>query len=99
MTVNKVELKELNEELLSGDSILTGNVDVIKDLKVKLKVSLGESELKVDELMSLKEGSVVKINREVNSPLDIYINDKLVARGLMVVVDDDFGVQITEISQ
>jgi flagellar motor switch protein FliN len=97
MSISKVELKELKEELLSGNSILTSNVDVIKDLKVKLQVSLGETELKVDELMSLEEGSVVKINRSVNAPLDVYINNKLVARGLMVVVDDDFGLQITEI--
>jgi flagellar motor switch protein FliN/FliY len=67
-------------------------------LQIKLHVSLGEAEMKVDELMSIKEGSVVKINREVNSPLDVFINGKLVARGMMVVVDDDFGIQITEIS-
>jgi flagellar motor switch protein FliN/FliY len=98
MSVSKVELKELTKELLGEDNLLAGNVDVLKDLQIKLHVSLGEAEMKVDELMSIKEGSVVKINREVNSPLDVFINGKLVARGMMVVVDDDFGIQITEIS-
>jgi flagellar motor switch protein FliN/FliY len=98
MSVSKVELKELTKELLGENNLLAGNVDVLKDLQIKLHVSLGEAEMKVDELMSIKEGSVVKINREVNSPLDVFINGKLVARGMMVVVDDDFGIQITEIS-
>jgi len=97
MSVSKVELNDLGQELLSGESILAGNSEVIRDLKVKLKVSLGESEIKVDELMALKEGSVVKIDKEANTSLDVYINDKVVARGLMVVVDDNFGLQITEI--
>ena len=98
MTVNELELNEITENLLSGDSILSGNIDVIKDLKVKLNVELGEASLRVDELMSLQEGSVVKVDKEVNTALDIYINDKLVARGVMVVVDDNFGIRVTEIN-
>ncbi|EGG95010.1 flagellar motor switch FliN [gamma proteobacterium IMCC1989] len=98
MSVSKAELKTLTQELLSGDNLLAGNIDVLKDLKIKMQVSLGETEIQVDKLMTMKEGSVVKLDREANSPLDIFINGKLVARGVMVVVDDDFGVQITEIS-
>ena len=98
MPVSKVELEDVGESLVSGESILAGNVDVIRDLEVKLNVSLGESKIKVDELMSIKAGSVVKIDRDINTPLDIYINDKLVARGTMVVVDDNFGVQVSEIN-
>jgi len=98
MSVSKVELKTLTQELLSGENLLAGNIEVLKDLQVKMQVSLGETEVKVDTLMSMKEGSVVKLDREANSPLDIFINGKLVGRGVMVVVDDDFGVQITEIS-
>ncbi len=97
MSVSELELKEIAEGLLSGESILSSNVDVIKDLKVKMNVVLGSSSINVEELMSLKEGSVVKVDRKVNTALDIYIKDKLVAKGIMVVVDDQFGIKITEL--
>lgn len=98
MAVNELELKDLTGEIASGNNILSANVDVIKDLKVSLNVILGESSLRVDELMSLKEGSIVKVNKKANADLDIYIKDKLVARGVMVVVDDNFGIKVTEIN-
>lgn len=98
MAVNELDLKEISENILTGDSILSNNTDVIKDLKVKLNVVLGEASLSVDELMELKDGSVIKTNKEANTALDIYIKDKLVARGVMVVVDNNFGIKVTEIS-
>lgn len=68
-----------------------------KNLNVKLNVALGETEISVDELMSLKDGSIFKMDKKVNTPLEVIINDKVVARGIMVVVDDNFGIKITEI--
>lgn len=99
MPVSKVELSPLTEELLSGDNLLAGNMEVLKELNVTLQVSLGETSIEVSELMNMKAGAVVKLDREANTPLDIFVNNKLVAKGMMVVVDDDFGVQITEISK
>lgn len=98
MSVSKIELSSLTEELLSGDNLLAGNMEVLKDLNVTVQVSLGETKLEVGELMEIKEGSVIKLDREANAPLDVFVNNKLVAKGVMVIADDDFGIQITEIN-
>ena len=97
MEVNKLELGEKTEGSLSGKSILSANADVIKNVNVKLNVVLGEAELSVSELMSLQNGSVFTIDKKANTPLEVYIDNKLVARGIMVAVEDNLGVKITEI--
>ena len=97
MDVSKLELSNKTQGNLSGKSILSSNADVINNINVKLNVVLGEKELSVSELMSLQKGSVFTIDKKVNQPLEVYIDDKLVARGIMVAVEDDFGVKITEI--
>jgi flagellar motor switch protein FliN len=98
MTVNNIEYEELNEEDQEGSALGT-NFDLVKNVKVNLSVYVGDCELSVEELFSLQSGSVVSLDRELNSPVDIRLEDRLVARGELVVVDDNFGVKITEIEQ
>jgi flagellar motor switch protein FliN/FliY len=74
-----------------------GNLSVVLDIPVKLALELGRTRLTVRELLQLGEGSVVKLDRPPGEPLDIYVNDCLVARGEVVVVNDRFGMRITDI--
>ena len=94
--VRPIELEELNESQ-RGESIVA-SLDLVRHLKVKLSASLGAAELTVGELMALKQGSVFRLDKETNDPLDVFLGERLVARGTLVVVDDHFGVQITEIA-
>lgn len=97
--VNDIELKELDESSTNSAPMFANNIDLVKNVKVQLTVRLGDAELTVDELFNLKNGSIVEIAKETNQPLDIELEGKLVARGTLVAVDDNFGIKITEIRQ
>lgn len=96
--VDVVELDELTPGMESGASLLDGNLEVIKNVKVLLEAFLGSAELEVGDLFDLKKQSIVKLDRNVAAPVDIRLDNNVVARGELVVVDDNFGVRITEIS-
>ena len=70
---------------------------ILDQVKVTADVRLGSKELTIKEVEELGEGSIIILNKEYSSPIDIYINDKLVAYGEILVVDDKFGVRINEI--
>jgi flagellar motor switch protein FliN/FliY len=75
-----------------------GNLDIVKDVKVTLEVRVGEADMTVDEFMNLGKGSVVRMSHSVTTPVDILLDGKIVARGHLVAADDNFGVQITQLS-
>ncbi|HHC08795.1 MAG TPA: flagellar motor switch protein FliN [Actinobacteria bacterium] len=64
---------------------------------MEVTVELGRAELRVRELLSLVEGSIVELDRPADSEVAVYVNGTLVARGEVVVVDDELGVRITEV--
>lgn len=74
-----------------------GTLDLIKDVKVKLEVRVGESEMTINEFMNLGQGSVVQMAHPTTEPVDLLIDGRIVARGRLVAADDNFGVQITEL--
>jgi len=80
------------QPLLSIDSA------IFRDIKVTLRVKLGEVTLPVDELLALKSGSTLKLDRLMSELVELHLNDALVARGEIVAVDDNFGVRIIEIA-
>lgn len=93
-----IELAELAPAAPTGATLLGGNLRLLDGVKVSLTVVVGEARTTVGELMALKESSVLKIDRHVDLPLDVIVNGNVVARGQLVVVDDNFGVRITEIA-
>jgi flagellar motor switch protein FliN len=72
-------------------------MDLILDIPLEVKVELGQVKMMVKDLLQLGQGSVVDLHKPVGDPLDIYVSDKLVARGEVVVVDDKFGIRVTDI--
>ena len=73
------------------------NLEVLLDIPVKLSVELGFCHLPMRDVLQLGAGSVVQLDRMSNAPVDLYVNQKLVARGEVVVVEDHFGIKVTEI--
>lgn len=73
------------------------NLEVLFDIPVQLSVELGSCQLPMKEVLQLAVGSVVQLDKEAEAPVDLYVNEKLVARGEVVVVDDHFGIKVTEI--
>jgi flagellar motor switch protein FliN/FliY len=98
--VNRIELPPLLEGEGGERSTVVGErLDLVGHVKVKLTVSLGMAELTIDKLFSLAANDVVTLDRDLEAPVDVRLNDKVIARGTLVAVGDNFGVRITEISR
>jgi flagellar motor switch protein FliN/FliY len=73
------------------------NLDLILDIPLKVTVELGRTRMVVSDLLNLGQGSVVELNKLAGEPMEVLVNDKLVARGEAVVVNEKFGVRLTDI--
>jgi flagellar motor switch protein FliN/FliY len=82
---------------MSSSTDYPPNLDIVLDVPVKLSVELGSCYMPMRDLLQLNIGSVVQLDKVADAPVDLYVNQKLVARGEVVVVDDQFGIKITEI--
>lgn len=75
----------------------TSDIGFILDIPLELSVELGRSKMLVIDLLGLSQGSIVELDKLAGEPLEVYINRKLVARGEVVVVNEKFGVRLTDI--
>ena len=73
-------------------------MNMIMDVPVQLTVELGRARMSLREVMELREGSVIPLNKSAGEPVALYVNEQLVARGEIVLVEDFLGVRITEIA-
>lgn len=73
------------------------NLDVLMDVPVNLSVELGGCQMPMKDVLQLKTGSVVQLEKIADAPVDLFVNRKLVARGQVVVIDDRFGLKIVEL--
>ncbi len=72
-------------------------LNAIYDIPVQLAAVLGKTSMPVNQLLRLGRGAVVELDRKVGEPIDIYVNNRLVARGEVLIVDDHLGITMTEI--
>lgn len=73
------------------------NLDMILDIPLVVTVELGRTKMMINDLLQLGQGSVIELSKLVGEPLEILVNEKLVARGEVVVVNEKFGVRLTDI--
>jgi flagellar motor switch protein FliN/FliY len=73
------------------------NMDILMDVPVGLTVELGSCQLPMREVLQLNVGSVVQLDKVADAPVEMHVNQKLVARGEVVVVENRFGIKITEL--
>jgi flagellar motor switch protein FliN/FliY len=73
------------------------DLDSISDIPVEISAVLGRTTMPVSQLLKLGRGAVVKLNRKVGEPIDIYVNNRMVARGEVVIVENRIGITMTEI--
>lgn len=89
------EMPEL--ENVAHEQENTKNLELILDIPLRVTVELGRAKMVVSELLNLGQGSVIELNKLAGEPMEILVNDKLVARGEAVVVNEKFGVRLTDI--
>jgi flagellar motor switch protein FliN/FliY len=73
------------------------NLELLLDVPVKLSVELGSCQMAMREVLQLNSGSVIKLDQSARFPVDLRANQKQIARGEIVVVDDSYGIKITEV--
>ncbi len=73
------------------------NLKLILDIPLKVTVELGRTKMLVSELLNLTQGSVIELSKLAGEPMEVLVNDKLIARGEAVVVNEKFGVRLTDI--
>ena len=88
------EVKDLKEPKEEGKD---KNLNLILDIPLRVTVELGRSKMVVRDLLNLGQGSVVELNKLAGEPMEILVNDRLVARGEAVVVNEKFGVRLTDV--
>jgi flagellar motor switch protein FliN/FliY len=76
----------------------SGTFDLLLDVALPVAVSFGRAQLQIREVLKLNSGSIIELNRLVNEPVDVVVNDSVIARGEVVVVDGNYGVRITQIA-
>jgi flagellar motor switch protein FliN len=79
------------------DNKLTGNMDFLLDIPLEISVELGQTKMLINELLKLGQGSVIELSKLAGETLEILANQKLIARGEVVVVNEKYGVRLTEI--
>lgn len=93
--VSNVHFEELQKTRQEGK--LNFNLDFIMDIPLTLTAELGRSKMLISELLQLGQGSVLELSKLAGEPMDIYVNQRLIARGEVVVVNEKFGVRLTDI--
>ena len=109
---NNLELDEMSETSSMDDEPIlrknlgnedfdiptsTSDLEAVYNIPVKVSAVLGKTNMKVSNLMKLNKGAIIELDRKVGEAIDIYVNNSLVARGEVVVVDDKLGITMTEI--
>lgn len=99
--IDSVQVEKLADEIRAGDDALNKlkvqNLDFILDIPLKVTVELGRTTVIIKDLLQLGQGSVLELDKLAGEPLEILVNGKLVAKGEVVVVNEKFGIRLTDI--
>lgn len=87
---------ERDAESLGG--IARRNLEMLLDLEMEVTVSFGQTEMPLDDVLKLSVGSIVELNCQASDPVEVLVNDTVIARGEVVVIDSNYGVRITDVS-
>jgi len=95
----KVEVSPVNFEEMPANPVVDAqlNLDFILDIPLTLSVELGRCQLLISELLQLGQGSIIELVKLAGEPMDVYVNQRLIARGEVVVVNEKFGIRLTDI--
>ncbi len=109
---DNLQLDEMNENTNSNEEPIlkresgldnfdipssASDLEAVYDIPVKVSAILGKSKIKVSQLLKINKGTIIELDKKVGEAIDIYVNNNLVARGEVVVVDDKLGITMTEI--
>ena len=97
VTVQPVEFASF-EDLNQVQGTPNKNLDILLDVKLQLTVELGRTELPIKKVLELTRGSIITLDKVAGEPVELFANGKLIAHGEVVVIEDNFGLRITNIT-
>lgn len=86
-----------NFKKIVGSAAENGAIEMLRDVDLQVKIELGRTRMLVEDVLKLSEGAVVELDKLAGDPVDVFVNDQLVARGEVLVLNDNFCVRINEI--
>jgi flagellar motor switch protein FliN/FliY len=92
--VQPVQFAPLSPAEQSG---VTGNIGLLMDVSMQLTVELGRTKMLIKDILGMGEGTIVELDKLAGEPVDLLVNGKLIAKGEVVVIDENFGVRVTDI--
>lgn len=98
VTVQPVQFASF-EDLSQTQGEINKNLEILMDIKLQLTVELGRTELPIKKVLELTRGSIIELEKVAGEPVELYANGKLVAHGEVVVIEDNFGLRITSITE
>ena len=97
VTSQAAEFEEFDES--SKKSFGENKLDFLQDLQLNVFIELGRTKMQIKEILELERGYVIELDKMASEPVDIYVNNKKIAEGEVVVIDKHFGIRITNLSQ
>ena len=79
------------------DPVMSRNIELLMDVSLPLSIELGRTKMPISEILELGPGSVVELNKLAGEPVDLLVNQKVIAKGEVVVIDENFGVRVTQL--
>jgi flagellar motor switch protein FliN len=89
-----IDLPDLQRAMVDAQ---VSSIDLLRDVELNVKIELGRSKMLVEDVLKLAEGSVVELDKLAGDPVDVYVNERLVARGEVLVLNESFCVRVNEI--
>ena len=94
MSVQSVQFPNLQSGAGGGEQ---GNISLLMDVYMEMTVELGRTKKLIRDILGMGEGTIIELDKLAGEPVDILVNHKLIAKGEVVVIDENFGVRVTEI--
>lgn len=96
---SSAEFPSFDESQFSGSAEIDEKINFLKDLKLNVYIELGRTLMQIKDILELERGYVIELDKLASEPVDIYVNNKKIAEGEVVVIDKHFGVKIVALTE
>ncbi len=89
--------QEITAQKNTKTTTISGNIEMLLDIPLEVSVELGRTKIAIRDMIQLGPGSIIELDKLIGEPVDLLVNDNLIAKGEVVVFDENFGIRITDI--
>lgn len=94
---NLVEFGDMDDSKQHGEGVKSDKLSFLKDLYLSVYIELGRTQMQIKDILELERGYVIELDKLASEPVDIFVNNKKIAEGEVVVIDKHFGIRITNL--